>query len=195
MRTILTLAVLFTALVGSGAGTALAAGLPQLDTSKYSSMVLWLAIAFAVLYVMMAKVTLPRIAHVLEKRQDRIDDNLEKAVSLKAEAETAAKAYEKALADAREQAQEVLHETSQRLATTAAQRHAEVAERLASEITDAEERISQVKQEALSHVGQMAAGVVGEAAAKLLGEAPDEKAVNAALESTLRGRPTLRGRQ
>ena len=188
MRTVLILATLLAAVVGSGTAPALAAGLPQLDASKYPSMVIWLAISFAVLYVLMAKVTLPRIAHVLEKRQDRIDDNLEKATGLKAEAEVAAEAYEKALADARDQAQEILHETSQRLATTSARRHAEVAERLAGEIAAAEERISLAKREALSQVGEMAAAAVGEAATKLLGEAPDEKSVSAALDAALRGR-------
>ena len=188
MRTVLTQAAILAAAVGAGAGPALAAGLPQLDASKYPSMVIWLAISFAVLYVLMAKVALPRIAHVLEERQDRIVDNLEKAASLKTEAKAAAEAYEMALANARDQAQEVLHETSQRLATTAARRHAEVAERLAGEIAAAEERIDRAKQEALSHVGEMAAGVVGEAAAKLLGEVPDEKSVSAALAATLKGR-------
>ncbi len=188
MRTVLVLAMLLVAAAWADAGPALAAGLPQLDASKYPSMVIWLAISFAVLYVLMAKVTLPRIAQVLEKRQDRIDDNLEKATGLKAEAEAAAEAYEKALADARDQAQEILHETSQRLATTAAQRHTEVAERLAGEIAAAEERISQAKQEALSQVGEMAAIVVAEAATKLLGETADEKSVNAALKATLKGR-------
>ncbi|HJO73282.1 MAG: F0F1 ATP synthase subunit B' [Rhodospirillales bacterium] len=188
MHTVLTQAALLVAALGAGTGPALAAGLPQLDTSKYPSMVIWLAISFAVLYVLMARVALPRIARVLEERQDRIDDNLGKAASLKADAKIAAEAYEKALADARDQAQEILHETSQRLTTTAAKRHAEVAERLAGEIDAAEERIARAKQEALSHVGEMVADVVGEAAAKLLGEATDEKAVNAALEATLRGR-------
>ena len=90
MRTVLVLAMLLVAAAWADAGPALAAGLPQLDASKYPSMVIWLAISFAVLYVLMAKVTLPRIAQVLEKRQDRIDDNLEKATGLKAEAEAAA---------------------------------------------------------------------------------------------------------
>ena len=188
MRCVLILATQLAAAVSSGAAPALAAGLPQLDASKYPSMVIWLTISFAVLYVLMAKVTLPRVAHVLEKRQDRIDDNLEKAAGLKAEAEAASAAYEKALADARDQAQEILHETSQRLATTAARRHAEVAERLAGEIAAAEERISQAKHDALSQVSEMAAAVVGEAATKLLGEAPDEKSVSAALEAAMKGR-------
>jgi len=190
MRTVLILATLLSVavVVSFGAVPAHAAGLPQLDTSKYPSMVLWLAIAFAVLYVLMLKVTLPRVAHVLENRQDRIDDNLEKAAGLKAEAEASSKAYEKALTDARDQAQDIFHETSQRLVTTAAQRNAEVAERLAGEIAAAEERISQAKNDALSQVGEMAAAIVGEAVTKLLGEAPDEKSVSTALEATMKGR-------
>ena len=104
----------------AGAGPVFAAGLPQLDTSQYAPQVIWLVISFALLYVLMARVALPRIGQVLEERQDRVNDNLEKAGALKAEAESVAEAYEGALADARAEAQAIVHQAAERMAWASA---------------------------------------------------------------------------
>ena len=66
--------------------------LEQIDT--YLSQVIWLVISFAVLYVVMWKGALPRVADVLQERQERIDDDLDRAEKLKSEAEAALEAYE-----------------------------------------------------------------------------------------------------
>ena len=75
--------------------------MPQLDISVFAPQIVWLTITFLAMYFLMAKVALPRIAQVLDERQTRIDDNLEKAAALKKEAEDAATAYESSLAQAR----------------------------------------------------------------------------------------------
>ena len=78
--------------------------MPQLDPNVFSPQLVWLAISFAILYFLMAKVALPRVGRVLEERQERIEDNLETAEELKKQADTQAEAHEKALSGAREQA-------------------------------------------------------------------------------------------
>lgn len=165
-----------------------AAGLPQLDSESYAPQIVWLAITFAVLYLLMSRVALPRISQVLEERQDRIDDNLEKAANLKAEADAAARTYEQSLAVARGQAAEIVRETSQRLTAAAAARHAEVSERLAAEIDAAESRIAAAREDALADVRQATAELVRQAAGRLLGEAPESGAVDAAVAATLKER-------
>ena len=60
--------------------------LPQLDLATYSSQVFWLIVSFVVLYFLVAKLAMPRIAEVLEERQERIEDDLDKAETLKKEA-------------------------------------------------------------------------------------------------------------
>ena len=59
--------------------------MPQLDISAFSPQIIWLIITFTLLYVLMAKVALPRIGSILEQRQARIDDNLDAAQNLRNE--------------------------------------------------------------------------------------------------------------
>ncbi|MFQ5764023.1 MAG: F0F1 ATP synthase subunit B', partial [Rhodospirillales bacterium] len=61
--------------------------MPQLDVNTYLPQIVWLVITFTVLFLIMWRVAVPRIADVLEARQKRIDDNLDKAAESKKEAE------------------------------------------------------------------------------------------------------------
>ena len=68
--------------------------MPQLDITTFSPQIIWLFITFIILYVLMAKVALPRIGNILEQRQARIDDNLNAAQNLRNEATADAEAYD-----------------------------------------------------------------------------------------------------
>ena len=78
--------------------------MPQLDISTFTPQIIWLIITFGVLYLLMAKLALPRIGSILEQRQNRIEDNLAMAQNLKRESEVDAESYETAIFEAREQA-------------------------------------------------------------------------------------------
>ena len=170
------------------AGPALAAGLPQLDTSKFAPQVIWLAITFAVLYVLMARVALPRIGHVLEERRHKIDQNLKKAESLKGDAEAAAEAYEGAMADARARAGNVLSDVREGAAGEAAERQAELGARLHADIQEAEARIAEARDKAVAGIRDLAAEVAHSAAEKLAGETLDAGAVRSAVDAALKER-------
>lgn len=166
-----TVAVAAAATVGLVAGgEAHAAGLPQLDLTKFPTQIIWLGATFLVLYVVMAKTALPRVTQILEERQFRIDDNLKKAEQLKADAEAAAKAYEDALQDSRAQAQDILKSARDRMADDAAKQTAELTDRLSAEVSEAEARIAKSKEEALADLRGIAVEVVAEAASRLMGE-------------------------
>src|SRR3546814_20450305 len=79
--------------------------MPQLETAAFLPQLVWLAITFVVLYLLMAKVALPRVAGVLDERKKRLDHDLEEAARLKRETEKAIAEYEQALASARNNAQ------------------------------------------------------------------------------------------
>jgi F-type H+-transporting ATPase subunit b len=177
-----------TVLVSGPAGAAAERGMPQLDISTFAPQLFWLAIWFIVLYLLMAKLALPRVNRVMEARRQRREGDLSRAAQLKAEAEAASAAYQKALAEARAQAQSTIKETSDRLAAEAAERQRTLAMTLAEQIAEAEHRISATKEQALAEVRGIAVDVGRSIVEKLTGAAPDPTKMTAAVESSLSGR-------
>lgn len=163
-----------------------AEGLPQLDTSTYSSQVIWLGITFVVLYVLMAKIALPKIGEVLEERQNRIDDNLAKAEELKAQADAASDAYDTSLADARAKAHDAIREVKEAAFAEASKRQKAQNEALQAKIAESEKAIVKARDEALDGIKDVATDVATAAVEKLLGEAPKDAA--AAIDAAMKNR-------
>ena len=162
--------------------------MPQLDSSTFPTQLVWLAISFILLYVLMAKLGLPRVSGIIAARRGRIEGDLERAGQMKAEAEAVIAAYERALAEARAQAQQTLKETTERLNAAAAERQRQVAEKLATETAAAERRIAEAKAAALGNVRDVAVDVARAAAAKLIGGEVDGGRVAAAVDTAMRER-------
>ena len=99
--------------------------MPQLDPSLFATQLFWLFVTFMVLFLIAWKVALPRIADVLNARQNRIDSDLERAQTLKSEAEDVLSAYEKALAEATAEAQDIHRQNLQELAAERTRRQVE----------------------------------------------------------------------
>ncbi|MBI4183412.1 MAG: F0F1 ATP synthase subunit B' [Proteobacteria bacterium] len=162
--------------------------MPQLDPSWFPPQLIWLAISFALLYLLMTRLALPRIGEVLETRQRRIDDNLDRAAEIKQEADRAIAAYEKALAEARAEAHAIMREAGARLAAEAQRRQAELSARLASEAKEAEARVGDAKAAALGEIRGVAAEVARAAAVRLAGIEPDAQTLVRAVEAVMKGR-------
>ena len=162
-------------------------GMPQLNISDFTPQLVWLAIWFVILYVLMAWFGLPRIKAVMEARRRRREDDLARAAQLKAEAETASTAYQKALSDARAQALATIKASSDRMAAEAAERQRSLAAALAQQIEEAERRIAASKQQALADIRSVAVDVGRSVVEKLTGSAPDMGRMTAAVEHSLAG--------
>ena len=60
--------------------------MPQLNPEFFISQLFWLAVFFSFLLFFLWRVSLPRIANVIEKRQNKIDENLSSAKELQEQA-------------------------------------------------------------------------------------------------------------
>ncbi len=171
------LAVAAAAATGEKAG-----GLPQLNTADFIPQLAWLALTFIVLYLVLSRVTLPRIGEVLEERKDRVQRDLDAAERFKGDTDAALAAYEKSLSDARQKASSMAKDVRDKLTTDTEQERSRIESELAAKLSDAEARISATKSKALASVDDIAAETASEVINKLLGENVSPADVQKALQ-------------
>ena len=160
--------------------------MPQLDVSTFSSQIFWLVVSFTALFLIVWRIGVPKISHILETRQKRIDDNLLRAEEFKREAEAALKIYEASLEEARSEAQAILVEASTLLAEEFNAREAELIKALSKRISESEENISNTVDNAIEKISDAAADVAANAVERLTGEAPGADEVAAAVNTVIK---------
>ena len=159
---------------------------PPFNAQTFASQLIWLVLTFAVLYVLMAKVALPRITSIIESRQKHIADDLAEAQRLKGDSDAAIAAYEKALADARARAQIIANETRERQTAAAEASRKKIENELNAKLADAEKTIAATKQAAMANVRGIATEAAAAIVKRLIGTAPSDKAVAEAVADALK---------
>ncbi len=141
--------------------------MPQLDPTWYVSQMFWLIVCFFMMLLIMSKIILPRIAYIMDKRQRKIDNYLEKARENKALAEQSLENYQKAIAEATAQAQASLEAMQKELDEMVSKRQEELSRKLGKQIQDSEAKISQSREEALAQVNEMSESLSWEIVKKI----------------------------
>lgn len=159
---------------------------PPFDPATFPSQLVWLVLTFAILYVLMAKVALPRLGGIIDDRQNRISGDIAEAGKLKAESEAAVAAYEKALAEARARAQVIAAETRDKQAAEAETSRKALEEQLNAKLAEAEKTIASTKQKAMAEVRGIATDAAKTIVERLIGKAPADAAVASAVDSALK---------
>jgi F-type H+-transporting ATPase subunit b len=190
MRTPVYSALAALAVLGaSGAAHAAAeGGMPQLNFHDFAPQIVWLVIAFAALYFVMSKAAIPAISGTLEKRQAKIQGDLDAAEKASEETRALVTAYEKRLSDAREQARRLQRERSEADSAAATARLAELGQRLGAKIDEAEKRIAGQRSQVLEGIEDMAHDIAADVYAKLAGQPADKAALGAKVALAKGGR-------
>ena len=161
---------------------------PPFDSTTFASQLLWLAITFLLLYWLIAKIAIPRIAGILEARNGKIAGDIAAAERAKADSEAAREGYEKALADARARGFAIAETARGEAKAASDAERSRIEAGLATKLGEAETRIAGIKSQAMAEVGTIA-GETTEAIVKAFIEADVARAdVDRAVADTLGGR-------
>src|SRR3954467_5290731 len=144
-------------------------GLPQLNAATFPSQIFWLIVSFGALYWLFSRKALPRVGEILEARQERLSADLDRAASLRNEAEAALRRYETMLAEAHATAAAEVKATQDRLIAEASKRQAELDGELNAKLAEAEKRIGAAKDGALAQIEGVAADAASAAVRRLAG--------------------------
>ena len=155
------------------ASPALAAeGLPQMDQSTYASQLVWMAISFVLLYLVVAAFINPRVGGVLRERESAINDAIAKAEELKAKATGTKGNFEAAGAEARSKAAESISKAVADAAKESADAMAKLNAEIDVKAQASRDRINKAVAKARLEVDDAAQALAETMAEKLLSNKP-----------------------
>jgi F-type H+-transporting ATPase subunit b len=159
---------------------------PPFQKETFASQLVWFAIAFIALYLIISRLAIPRIGGIMAARSKTIADDLEEAARLKEQSDAALTAYEKALNDARTRAQALANETRQRLNAESEQARKRLEGELDAKLASAEQVIAGTKKAAMANVQAIAVETAAAIVTRLIGTAPAGQEVQAAVADVLK---------
>jgi F-type H+-transporting ATPase subunit b len=160
------------------------AAFPPFETHTFLSQLIWLAIAFGLLYYLMDKIALPRIQSILHARAERLRADLDQAQAMKAEADAAGVAFETALRDAQGKARDIAQTTRNDLAAEAEVKRKALEEQLNAKLAASEATIRTRTEAAMGNVRSIAGEAASAIVERLTGQAPDRASLDRALDAT-----------
>lgn len=163
-----------------------ASGMPQLDFSTYGNQIFWLLVTLVVIFMILSRVALPRIAAILSERQGTITNDLAAAEDLKSKAQEAENAYNQALADARAEAQRIAAEARAEIQADLDAAIAKADADIAAKAAESETAIAEIQAGAVESI-KLVATDTAKALVTALGGKSDAKAVAAAVAAKMEG--------
>lgn len=163
-----------------------AIGMPQLCFEWFPNQIFWLVITLIVIFLVLSRVALPRIASVLAERQGTITNDIAAAEKFKQNAVDAENAYNKALADARAEAQKIVAEAKADIQADLDKATAKADAEIAAKTAESEKAIAEIRAGAVKSVEEVASDTAAALVAALGGKA-DTKTVGAAVAARLKG--------
>ncbi len=159
--------------------------MPQLDPANFSPQIIWLVITFVLLYLVMARSALPKVADVLEERADRISDDLDEAEIMRRGAEEVEAAYDKSITDARAEAAGYLKGAREKLRGELDAKRMAADEGLLAKVSDAESAVAKAKADVMSEVEQMASEACSAIIVRLTGIKAEDQEIKAAIQAEI----------
>ncbi len=163
-----------------------AIGMPQLCNEWMGNQIFWLVITLIVIFFVLSRVALPRIAAVLAERQGTITNDIAAAEDLKAKAAAAEDAYNQALIDARAEAARIVEATKAEIKADLDAAMAKADAQIAEKAKAGEKTIAEIRANAMASVEEISKATASEIVDALGGKA-DAKSVNSAVDAQLKG--------
>ena len=163
-----------------------AIGMPQLCPDWMGNQIFWLVVTLVVIFFILSKIALPRIASVLAERQGTITNDIAAAEELKQKAVEAEEAYNKALADARAEAGRIIADAKAEMQAEVDVEIAKADAEIAAKSAESEKAIAEIRAGALEAVKDVAKDTAKEIVAAMGGKA-DARSITAAINARMKG--------
>ena len=161
------------------------AGFPPFQRDTFASQLTWLALGFVLLYVIVARIGLPRGLDFGGRRR-HIETLLAKPILAKPNPQLSVGEYQRARGNIRQQAEALIQDAQRRVAAEAKQTRDALQVELDTQVTGAERSISTAKLSALANLRSIAIETSELVFASISGAVPADGAAARAVDRVLK---------
>ena len=161
-------------------------GMPQLNFGTWPNQIFWLLVALVIIWLVLTRIAMPRIAAILAERRGTIGNDLAAAEELKGKAKAAEAAYDKALEQARAEAAKIVAATKAEIQKDLNAATAKADAQIAAKTAESEVRIGEIRAGAVTAVAEVARDTAG-ALLGVFGAQADAAVIEAAIAARLKG--------
>ena len=126
--------------------------MPQLNPEFYLSQVFWLVITFSFLLIFLWRISLPRISATLEKRENKINNDIQIAKNLQTEAEAIQVKIDRELSITHEQVEKLIKESTKNLQNSVSIQLKKTDDELKNKIEESAKNIEKNKNDTLEDI-------------------------------------------
>lgn len=141
--------------------------MPQLNPEFFISQLFWLVVFFSFLLIFLWRISLPRIASVIEKRQNKIDEYLSSAKELQMQSQEIEKRINDQINSAKDDAEERIRNTVSLLQNEVSSKLQSIDKELEEKIAASEKEILKSRDEQMKDIGKEIANITKITVAKI----------------------------
>ncbi len=160
---------------------------PPFDANNFAPQLVWLALTFGALYLLMSKIALPRVAGILDARSTKISSELDSAKHIQTQAAEAGRVYEQVLSDGKAHAQTLTQNTQNQMTIESDAKRRALEAELNAKLVAAEKQIAGIRDSAMANVEDIARGAASAIVKQLTGKSPDDDSVAKAVSAARQG--------
>jgi F-type H+-transporting ATPase subunit b len=157
-------------------------GMPQLNPEFWISQIFWLTITFGFLYVVLAKLILPKISANLEIRKSQILENIEAAEKQREESELKIKEYEKIVQNSKTEAKNYFNQARIKVLKDINNKKEILNSELNKEVQNAETEIQQLRDKAPEKINKIAVETSADLLQQLIGAEINNSSISAIVD-------------
>jgi F-type H+-transporting ATPase subunit b len=163
--------------------------MPQIEQLPdiFFSQLFWLLLVFAIIYFGIGRGMVPKIQAVVERRDDKISDDLAAAQRAREEAEKTENAYRERIEGSRSEAMKLAQSAKQKGAAETEQRVQAADEQVGARLAEAQARIQAAVAEARRELEPIAAQAAADLVVKLTGQTVAPEEARPAVKAVLHG--------
>ena len=157
-------------------------GMPQLDPEFWISQIFWLTLTFGILYLVLAKLILPKISANLELRKSQIQENIEAAEKQRETSESKLKEYDDIVIKSKLEAKNIFKDVREKTIKDINSKKEVLDKQIDEEIKKAEQEIDLLKKSAPEKINKIAIETSSELVKKLIGAEVNNSSISAIVD-------------